>query len=405
MISVGIDISKGKSMVCILKPGGEVLAAPFDMLHNIESINALVSLINSYDEETRVVLEDTGHYHWPVVTMLLEHNIFVSCINALRMKKFCSQSIRKGKTDKIDAIKIAQFGITYWNELKPYMPADEVYENLRLLSRQYYQYVSLLTKSKVNFSNILDRVMPDISSLLDAQNGKLYDVVERYCHFSNITKMGERRFISDYCKWAKKKGYHSNESKSAQIYSLAVNGIPSLPYNQASICVVKEAIKSIRELSRSRDTILSQMKELANTLPEYSILISMHGIGDVLSTRFIADIGDVRRFHSKNAVVAYAGIDAPPYQSGSFTASTRHISKRGNKYLRRTGFEIMQSFMKQKPTEDCAVYEYMLKKKAEGHPSKYYSVAGLNKFLKIYYARVTELYKTIDDQLIFGSNI
>ena len=50
MISVGIDISKGKSMVCILKPGGEVLAAPFDMLHNIESINALVSLINSYDE-------------------------------------------------------------------------------------------------------------------------------------------------------------------------------------------------------------------------------------------------------------------------------------------------------------------------------------------------------------------
>ena len=61
--------------------------------------------------------------------------------------------------------------------------------------------------------------------------------------------------------------------------------------------------------------------------------------------------------------------------------------------------------MKQKPTEDCAVYEYMLKKKAEGHPSKYYSVAGLNKFLKIYYARVTELYKTIDDQLIFGSNI
>jgi transposase len=89
------------------------------------------------------------------------------------------------------------------------------------------------------------------------------------------------------------------------------------------------------------------MIEIANTLPESSVLISMLGIGDTLSARFIAEVGDVRRFHSKSAVVAYCGIDAPPYQSGSFTAAKRSISKRGNKYLRKTGFEIMQSFMKQ----------------------------------------------------------
>ena len=65
----------------------------------------------------------------------------------------------------------------------------------------------------------------------------------------------------------------------------------------------------------------------------------------------------------------------------------------------------MQSFMKQKPTYDCAVYEYMLKKKAEGYPAKYYNIAGLNKFLKIYYARVMELYKEIDYTLVFSSNI
>lgn len=65
----------------------------------------------------------------------------------------------------------------------------------------------------------------------------------------------------------------------------------------------------------------------------------------------------------------------------------------------------MQSFMKQKPTEDCTVYDYMLKKQEEGHPAKYYNIARLNKFLKIYYARVTELYRNIDNQLIFGSNV
>ena len=72
MISVGIDVSKGKSTVSIMKPGGEILTKPFDVLHNIESLNALTHQLQSYDEEVRVVLEATGHYHFPVMTMLSE---------------------------------------------------------------------------------------------------------------------------------------------------------------------------------------------------------------------------------------------------------------------------------------------------------------------------------------------
>ena len=84
MICVGIDVSKGKSTVCILKPGGEVLASPFEIIHSIESILSLVERINSYEEETRVVLEATGHYHLPVVSLLVEKGIFVCPVNALR---------------------------------------------------------------------------------------------------------------------------------------------------------------------------------------------------------------------------------------------------------------------------------------------------------------------------------
>ena len=80
MISVGIDVSKGKSTVCIMKPGGEVLKKPFEMVHSTESILQLVKLINSYDEETRVVLESTGHYHLPVVTLLVEKDICLECV-------------------------------------------------------------------------------------------------------------------------------------------------------------------------------------------------------------------------------------------------------------------------------------------------------------------------------------
>ena len=86
------------------------------------------------------------------------------------------------------------------------------------------------------------------------------------------------------------------------------------------------------------------MQALAKTLPEYSLVREMPCIGDTLAPRLIAEIGDVRRFHSKRALIAYAGIDAPPYQSGKFCANNRHISKRGNRYMRKTGYEVMQSY-------------------------------------------------------------
>lgn len=393
MISVGIDVSKGKSTVCIMKPCGEILESPFDIGHTADELDSLISLIKSFDEETRVVMEDTGHYHLPVATYLSSHNIFVCCVNALRMKKFCSQSIRRAKTDKIDSIKIAAFGITYWNELVKAYPFDVIYDELKFLARQYYQVTGMLVKSKVNFSNLLDQVMPKINDVLSNQGGnhKLTEFVSRYIHFQNILDMGERKFTSDYCKWAKKKGYRLNERKAAEIYAIAQNGIPTLPNSQSVKIAVSEAIKLIHSIEESRNTILAQMQDLCNTLPEYSVVKEMDCIGDTLAPRIIAEIGDVRRFKNKHSLVAYAGIDAPPYQSGAFHASERHISKRGNSYLRKTGYEIMQSLIKHKPA-DNAVYDFIQKKRSEGKCGKEAMIAGLNKFLRVYYGKVMEFY-------------
>lgn len=89
----------------------------------------------------------------------------------------------------------------------------------------------MLVKAKVNFSNLLDQVMPGISDILQNQNNnhKLTEFVSRYIHFKNIIDMGEKKFTANYCKWAKKKGYRCNERKAAEILALAQNGIPTLP--------------------------------------------------------------------------------------------------------------------------------------------------------------------------------
>jgi hypothetical protein len=97
----------------------------------------------------------------------------------------------------------------------------------------------------------------------------------------------------------------------------------------------------------------------------------------------ITEIGDIRRFRSGKSLIAFAGIDAPPYQSGQYTATNRQISKRGSSY------EVMMSLKFNKPKND-AVYLYMLKKETEGKACKVSKIAALNKFLRIYYARVKE---------------
>jgi transposase len=111
MISVGINISKGKSTVCILKPYGEIICSPYEITHTDSDLSELTKTILRFDVETRVILEATSAYHLPVLTYLKEKGIFVTVVNPLVMKKYSSMALRKGKTDKIDSTKIANYGI------------------------------------------------------------------------------------------------------------------------------------------------------------------------------------------------------------------------------------------------------------------------------------------------------
>lgn len=82
------------------------------------------------------------------------------------------------------------------------------------------------------------------------------------------------------------------------------------------------------------------MLRLAVLLPEFDVVMSMFGAGNITGSQLMAEIGDVRRFTHKGALVSFAGVDAPPYQSGIFDSKTRHVSKRGSPHLRKTLFTI-----------------------------------------------------------------
>ena len=109
MNAVGIDVSKGKSTVTVLQPFGVVIAEPFEVLHTADELKKLVTFIKSLSGETKVVMEYTGAYYEPIANALYEAGIFVSVVNPIIINDYSTNRVRKVKTDKIDALRIAAF--------------------------------------------------------------------------------------------------------------------------------------------------------------------------------------------------------------------------------------------------------------------------------------------------------
>ncbi len=394
---VGIDISKGKSTIAILSLEGEVVEEPFEINHDINGVEILEEKIKDIPkEDLKIVMEETGTYQLPILVYLLEKGYFVVAENALKIKKYLDRELRKAKTDKKDSLKLAEYCCENWYKLKKVRENDEIYDNLRFLSRRYLDNVAIQTKEKISFSNLCDLIFPGYYQLLDENTFILgLEIFKTYYHPKIVTNKKQSQFVTEIDELARKLGHKGAGTTLAnKIYNLALKTIspgPNNKYTQLSVeCCVDELILTIK----SSNKIITEMDELARKLPEYNVINEIPGCGKKLTSRVIAEIGDVRRFKNAGSIIAYAGLDAPPYQSGQFEATNRHISKRGNKYLRKTGYEIMKS-IKSSCRTDNELKSYIIKKENEGKLKKVAKIAGLNKFLRMYYGIVKKKYKEL----------
>lgn len=122
MNAVGIDVSKGKSMVAVVRPFGELVVKPDEVHHTASELKELANSLKSLSGETRVILEHTGRYYVPIAQVLCDADTFVSAVNPLLIKEYGNNSRRRVKTDKADSLKIARYGLDNWAELRQYSP-------------------------------------------------------------------------------------------------------------------------------------------------------------------------------------------------------------------------------------------------------------------------------------------
>lgn len=180
MISIGIDVSKRKSTVAMINVMGKILQTPFDIEHSQNEIQNLLELIKDYPkEQVRFIMEATGIYHLGLVNELQKQGYFVHVANPLLIKKYFDAEIRKGKTDRKDALKISRYGTEKWWLLQEHSKADQIYQDLQFLSREYNSFMASKIKLKVQLSNLIELSFPGLEKILKGHYfGLLLDFYE-----------------------------------------------------------------------------------------------------------------------------------------------------------------------------------------------------------------------------------
>ena len=400
MNCVGIDVSKGKSMIAVMRPFGEVVVSPFEVRHTANELSELAGLLKSLDGETRVVMESTGNYHAPVAWLLHDAGLYVSVVNAMLVHDYGNNSLRRAKTDKKDAVKLANYGLDHWLTLPRYIPEENTRLLLKNCYRQYRQYSKVQTVLKNNLISLLDMTFPNANRLFVSParadgSEKWVDFVAEFWHCECVSERPLKSFVNKYWRWCRKHGYNFSEEKAHAIYDEASGHIGVMPKSETTKLLVEQAVSQLSATSAALAALKQEMQSLSSQLPEYPVVMGMFGVGPILGPQLIAEIGDVRRFYSKKALVAYAGIDAPPNDSGDVIGRHKSMSKVGASSLRRTLFLIMSAYLQNSPPNE-PVYQFMDRKRSEGKPYRVYMMASANKFLRIYYATVKAYLETLE---------
>ena len=201
MNSVGIDISKGRSTIAVMRPFGEVVISPFEVRHTGSELSKLARQLKSLDGETRVVMEATGNYHASVAKLLHDAGLYVSVVNAKLVHGYGNNDLRRVKTDKKDSVKLANYGLDRWLTLPRYVPEEDTRLLLKNCYRQYRQYSKVQTVLKNNLISLLDTVFPNVNRLfLSPIRGdgseKWVDFVAEFWHCRCVSEKSEKVFTN-----------------------------------------------------------------------------------------------------------------------------------------------------------------------------------------------------------------
>ena len=263
MFAVGVDVANGRSMVAVLDGMRNMVAKPFEVVHTAQGFATLVEKLRQLDGEVRIVMEHTGRYYESFAMSMHRAGFFVSAVNPLLIKNYQgSISVRKVKTDKADAQKIAQFALDKWTILPHYTPMDTIRYNLKTLHRQF----QLASKTKTALSNnliaLLEQSYPGANRYFDSPvradgRQKWVDFVDTFWHVDCVARSSEHAFVERYRKWCKRKGY--SPDKAIDVYASSRQDYTTLPRNNNTKMLITTAARRLTDVRAATAALRQEM--------------------------------------------------------------------------------------------------------------------------------------------------
>lgn len=382
MIYVGIDVAKDKHDCFITNSDGEVLFQVFTIQNNRKGFDDLFSRIQSTSSDVsniKVGLEATGHYSYNLLGYLIDKGLPTYVINPLHTNLYRkSLSLRKTKTDKVDARTIAMMLMSDVN-LKSYSDTSYHNEELKSLTRYRFDKIQERAQLKQSVSRLVTILFPELEKLVPTLHiASVYALLSELpsagkiasCHLTHLTKLLENA----------SKGRYSRE-KAIEIREAAKAARTSIGSNMpAKSLELRHTLRLIGELDSEITEIESEIKRIMDQIS--SPILTIPGIGYRMGAMILAEIGDFSRFDSPDKILAYAGVSPSTYQSGQLESSYSHMEKRGSRYLR---FALINA-AKYVCHWDETFGAYLQKKISEG---KHYNVAithATKKLVRLIYA-------------------
>lgn len=365
MIYVGIDAAKDEHDCCILSGNGQTVREAFTFQNNHQGFEQLKTEIRRSSEaegsgQIRAGLESTGHYSGNLEAFLRSSGVELVVFNPLQVNLYRkSQTLRKTKTDKVDAKCIAQLLMTA--ESNPVSVSYQTQE-LKALTRHRSRLVSQRTKLKVSISRLVVMLFPELPTVCNSVTQAAIKAL--LLEMPGACQIAACRIdrLTNLLSKASKGRY--GRAKAEEIKSLAQQSIgANSPATSLELRLTLQHLdflqKQIHDLDKTIRVAVEQIQ---------SPLLSIPGIGTTLAAIILAEIGDIHRFSSPDKLQAFAGLDPSTYQSGKFKADKTPMVKHGSTYLR---WALMQAA--RLVAMNCETFgRYLATKQAQG---KHYFVA------------------------------
>ena len=365
MIYVGIDISKDKHDCCILDRNGKMISKVFTIFNNKEGFDILYQKISSVAadfSQIKIGLEATGHYSYNLLGFLLDKGLPTFVINPLHTNLYRkSLSLRKTKTDKVDAHTIAAMIMSDVN-LKSYSDTSYHNEELKSLTRYRFDKVRERAKLKTSVTRLVTILFPELEKLVPSLHmASIYALLSEFPSASAIASAHLTRLANLLA--TSSKGRYDRDT-AIRFREAARNSIGShMPVKSMEL---KHTIRLIQELDAEINEIEAEIKIIMDEIN--SPILTIPVISYKMGAMIIAEIGDFSRFESPDKILAYAGMSPSTYQSGYLDNCHAHMEKRGSRYLRYALYNATKYVCLWDPTFSA----YLAKKRSEG---KHYNVA------------------------------